>query len=227
MDLHSTPPGRARLRAAVRYRRRGEAIPAVDALAAGKRRQAAMALGELAAETAAVRARRLAERPSAPVVVCEGEKAADAATGLLPGFVAVTSPNGSKSAGKADWSPLRGRAVTVGPTPTPPASNTPKQSPKCARAAGALVGGDRLAAGVASRSAGTRPMRWRKAGTVLARPSWSPPRKRPNERPRLAMTTKKIAGGRRRTPQRDTLIGLTDAANSGTTRIATLMRRSA
>jgi putative DNA primase/helicase len=33
----------------------------------------------------------------------------------LPGFVVVTSPNGSKSAGKADWSPLRDRAVTVWP----------------------------------------------------------------------------------------------------------------
>src|SRR6266705_6097903 len=49
---------------------------------------------------------RLAERPAAPVVVTEGEKACDAAGGLLPGFVAVTSPNGSKNAGKADWSPL-------------------------------------------------------------------------------------------------------------------------
>ena len=58
---------------------------------------------------------RLAERPGAPVLVCEGEKSADAATGLLPGFVAVTSPNGSKSAGKADWSPLRRRAVIIWP----------------------------------------------------------------------------------------------------------------
>jgi putative DNA primase/helicase len=59
--------------------------------------------------------RRLAERPSAPVVVCEGEKAADAAARLLPAFAAITSPNGSKSCDKADWSPLRGRAVTVWP----------------------------------------------------------------------------------------------------------------
>ena len=57
----------------------------------------------------------LAERPSAPVVVCEGEKSADAAARLLPAFVVVTSPNGSKSAGKADWAPLRGRTVTIWP----------------------------------------------------------------------------------------------------------------
>jgi hypothetical protein len=57
----------------------------------------------------------LAERPSAAVVVCEGEKSADAARRLLPSFVVVTSPNGSKSADKADWSPLRGRDVVVWP----------------------------------------------------------------------------------------------------------------
>jgi hypothetical protein len=59
--------------------------------------------------------RELAERPSAPVAVCEGEKACDAARCLLPGFVVVTSPNGSKSARKTDWSPLRGRIVTIWP----------------------------------------------------------------------------------------------------------------
>ena len=32
------------------------------------------------------------------MVICEGEKGADAATRLLPDFVAVSSPNGSKGA---------------------------------------------------------------------------------------------------------------------------------
>ena len=58
---------------------------------------------------------RLAGRPSAPVVVTEGEKACDAAARLLSAFAAVTNPNGAKSADKADWSPLRGRAVTIWP----------------------------------------------------------------------------------------------------------------
>jgi putative DNA primase/helicase len=58
---------------------------------------------------------RLAGRPIAPVVVCEGEKAADAAAELLPDYVAVTSPNGAKSAGKANWSVLAGRAVILWP----------------------------------------------------------------------------------------------------------------
>src|SRR5271166_3296170 len=38
---------------------------------------------------------RLASRPDAPVIVCEGEKAADAAARIFPEHVAVTSPGGS------------------------------------------------------------------------------------------------------------------------------------
>jgi hypothetical protein len=58
---------------------------------------------------------RLAQRPSAPAVVCEGEKSADAAAELLPDHVAVTSPNGANSAAKADWLALAGRNVTIWP----------------------------------------------------------------------------------------------------------------
>jgi len=57
----------------------------------------------------------LAARPKAHVVVTEGEKAAEAAARLLPGFAVVTSPNGSKSAAKADWTPLAGRRVILWP----------------------------------------------------------------------------------------------------------------
>lgn len=59
--------------------------------------------------------KELAARPSAPVVVTEGEKACDAARRLLPGAVVVTSPNGAKSAGHADWRPLAGRTVAIWP----------------------------------------------------------------------------------------------------------------
>lgn len=58
---------------------------------------------------------RLDEWPKAPVIVTEGEKAADAAARILPSHVVVTSPNGSKSASKADWSPLVGRRVVIWP----------------------------------------------------------------------------------------------------------------
>jgi hypothetical protein len=47
------------------------------------------------------------------VVVCEGEKAADAARAL--GFVATTSPGGSQAAAKADWRPLAGKEVWLLP----------------------------------------------------------------------------------------------------------------
>ncbi|MBL4834094.1 MAG: DUF927 domain-containing protein [Pseudomonas sp.] len=58
---------------------------------------------------------KLAERPGAPVVVCEGEKAADAAASLLPDHVATCWPNGSKAWGKADFTPLKGRNVLLWP----------------------------------------------------------------------------------------------------------------
>jgi hypothetical protein len=57
----------------------------------------------------------LARRPDATVVVCEGEKAADAAQLLLPEFVAITSPSGSTNAANADWGPLAGRRVLIWP----------------------------------------------------------------------------------------------------------------
>jgi putative DNA primase/helicase len=57
----------------------------------------------------------LAANPDATVLVAEGEKSADAAQVLLPEFVCMTSPGGSKSAVKADWSVLKGRAVILWP----------------------------------------------------------------------------------------------------------------
>lgn len=57
----------------------------------------------------------LATRSDAPVVVCEGEKAADAAAELLPHYVATCWPNGSNSLQKADFAPLIGRDVLLWP----------------------------------------------------------------------------------------------------------------
>lgn len=58
---------------------------------------------------------RLASRPDAPVLVCEGEKSADAGTVIFSDHVAITSPNGAGSAHKADWSPVAGRRVIIWP----------------------------------------------------------------------------------------------------------------
>ena len=58
---------------------------------------------------------RLAEKPDALVIVCEGEKATDAATEIFSEHVAVTSPNGAGPPHKADWTPLEGCDVTIWP----------------------------------------------------------------------------------------------------------------
>jgi hypothetical protein len=55
----------------------------------------------------------LLARPNERVYVCEGEKAADAATTI--GLLATTSPHGSESAAKADWRCLAGREVVILP----------------------------------------------------------------------------------------------------------------
>ena len=47
------------------------------------------------------------------IYVVEGEKAAEAAWSI--GLTATTSPHGSKSAKKADWSPLAGKEVVISP----------------------------------------------------------------------------------------------------------------
>ncbi|MFZ4964796.1 DUF927 domain-containing protein [Pseudomonas sp. Mn2068] len=57
----------------------------------------------------------LAQRVEARVVLCEGEKAADAAAELMPEYVATCWPNGSNSWHKADLSPLKGRSVLLWP----------------------------------------------------------------------------------------------------------------
>lgn len=58
---------------------------------------------------------RLAQKPEAGVIVCEGEKATDAATMLFPHHVAITSPNGAGNAHHADWKPLKGRTISIWP----------------------------------------------------------------------------------------------------------------
>jgi putative DNA primase/helicase len=65
---------------------------------------------------------RLAVRPNASVIVCEGEKAADAAAAIFPKSVAVTSSNGAASASKTDWSPFAGKRVLIWPDADPSGS---------------------------------------------------------------------------------------------------------
>lgn len=59
---------------------------------------------------------RLSRMVGKPVLICEGEKAADAAQKIVGDVYAVISwPNGSKAAGKCDWSPVHGRRVLLWP----------------------------------------------------------------------------------------------------------------
>jgi uncharacterized protein (DUF927 family) len=58
---------------------------------------------------------QLALRPNAPVVVVEGEKAADAAGQIFPKSVGVTSSGGSGAVAKTDWTALAGRSVLIWP----------------------------------------------------------------------------------------------------------------
>jgi len=58
---------------------------------------------------------KLANMPESSVIVCEGEKAADAAQRLYPYAVTISWSGGSSSVAKSDWTPLRGREVTIWP----------------------------------------------------------------------------------------------------------------
>jgi hypothetical protein len=153
----------------------------------------------------------LARRPDAPVIVVEGEKAADAASKLLPGFVAVTSPNGSTSAGKADWAPLRGRRVVIWP------DADVAGLARLARNAGAaevsiLSPAPDVTAGFDAADALRDAWDEAKVLALIATArQFQSPRTRGATRSAAASTSAgDDAGPRRRPPQRDLLIGLAD-----------------
>lgn len=53
--------------------------------------------------------------PTAPILITEGEKAADAAATHFPNHAVLTWPSGCKAFDKADWSPLAGRDLILWP----------------------------------------------------------------------------------------------------------------
>jgi putative DNA primase/helicase len=149
----------------------------------------------------------LARRPNARVVITEGEKAADAGAMLLASPVVVTSPNGSKGAGKADWSPLHDRAVTIWPDADTAGLEYANAVARHALAAGASSVAIVSPPDGRRRLAGTQPMHSRRAGAVSAPASWSPRPSRSNfprrkrraetGRPRMITTQKAAVGARR------------------------------
>lgn len=80
---------------------------------------------------------RLAARSDAPVIICEGEKATDAATAIFSDHVAITSPGGSRSPAYADWTPLAGRHVTIWPDNDDAGQGYAQSVAKLAKKAGA------------------------------------------------------------------------------------------
>lgn len=79
---------------------------------------------------------QLAARPFAPVLIVEGEKAADAARERFPDSVAVTWPGGDKGVGKADFGPLIGRTVTIWPDNDEPGREAARHVARVARRVG-------------------------------------------------------------------------------------------
>lgn len=80
---------------------------------------------------------RLAARPVAPVLLVEGEKAADAAAARFPDLVAMTWPGGAKGIGKADFRPLQGRQVVAWPDADAAGHKAAHDAAQAALAAGA------------------------------------------------------------------------------------------
>ena len=79
----------------------------------------------------------LGAQVDAPVLVVEGEKAADAADWALPKHVVVSPMNGAQSPHRTDWSPLAGRIVTVWPDADEPGREFALKVAKLAKDAGA------------------------------------------------------------------------------------------
>lgn len=79
----------------------------------------------------------LAARPGDPVLIVEGEKAADVARDLLPDDVMTTWPHGAKAVDRVDWSPLAGRQVVLWPDNDESGLDAMKAVAKALRTAGA------------------------------------------------------------------------------------------
>jgi hypothetical protein len=63
----------------------------------------------------------------ATVLICEGEKAADAAGRIFPDYIALTWAGGANAVSTADWTPLNGRAVVIWPDADAPGARAATQ----------------------------------------------------------------------------------------------------
>jgi putative DNA primase/helicase len=75
-----------------------------------------------------------------PVLICEGEKATDAAQALFPQVACITWPSGCKAIDKADWSPIAGRKAILWPDADDPGREAmAKLAPRLLAAGAELV----------------------------------------------------------------------------------------
>ncbi len=79
----------------------------------------------------------LAAGPSGPVLICEGEKAADAGADLFPQVICTTTLNGAQSPERTDLSPLEGRSVAIWPDHDEAGAQYAQKVARLALAAGA------------------------------------------------------------------------------------------
>lgn len=165
------------------------------------------------------------------VIVTEGEKAADAAGRLLPDHVVVTSPNGSKSAAKADWSVLVGRRVVIWPDADAPGAAYAEAVARLVREAGAaFVAVLTLPEGVAEGwdAADAEAEGWDRARTETfvttarsaavvdldaARRAKASASGSKGKKPKAGNSSDDDGGRRHRPAQRDQLMGLTTFAD--------------
>ncbi len=114
-------------------------------------------------------------KPAGRVILCEGEKAVDACSLLLPDDVAMTWPGGSKAVSKADFGPLNGRDVVMWPDADDPGRTAMKSAARMLKAAGAKsIQSVSLPALEAARDAGQIPDGYDAAD--LLEEGWTPDR---------------------------------------------------
>ena len=70
------------------------------------------------------RLQELEARSADPVIVVEGEKAADAAAAISGPYVVVTWPGGGQAVNRADWRPIHGRKILLWPDADEPGIQT-------------------------------------------------------------------------------------------------------
>ncbi len=151
---------------------------------------------------------QLLARGDAPVLVVEGEKAADAAQRLFAEYAVTTAMHGAKSPAKTDWSPMNNRAVTIWPDHDQPGADFARLVAELADKAGATM--VRVVAVPAEFPEGwdladQPPADWsieRLRGLLEAAPAWkpAPPTSGVRRKAALSAVAKRIAFNEKRTP---------------------------